>query len=195
MIKRCFDIIFSITGLLILFPLLFCIAVFVKLDSNGSVIFKQIRVGKNNKKFILFKYRTMFTSTKTAPNLTLGNNDTRVTKLGYYLRKYKLDELPQLFNIIKGDMSFVGPRPETPYFVDKYKPEYLEVLNVKPGLTGLASLKYKNEDELLKNTQNPEEYYLNTILPDKIKLNKTYINSQSLALDIKILIKTIFSIF
>ncbi|KJD36044.1 glycosyl transferase [Tamlana sedimentorum] len=195
MIKRCFDIFFSITGLLILFPLLICIAILVKFDSKGSVFFKQTRIGKNNKKFTLFKYRTMFISSKTSSNLTIGNNDARITNLGYYLRKHKLDELPQLFNILKGDMSFVGPRPEIPYFVKKYKPEYLEVLNVKPGLTGLASLKYKNEDELLKNTQNPETVYLNTILPDKIKLNKTYINSQSLALDIKILIKTIFSIF
>ncbi|MCB4808540.1 sugar transferase [Tamlana sp. 62-3] len=195
MVKRCFDVFFSITGLLILFPLFILLAIFIKLDSKGSVFFKQIRVGKNSKNFVLYKYRTMFTNSKTSSNLTLGNDDERITKMGFYLRKLKLDELPQLVNIIKGDMSFVGPRPEIPYFVSKYKPEYLEVLNVKPGLTGLASLKYKNEDELLKNTQNPENVYLNTILPDKIKLNKTYINSQSLALDIKIIIKTIFSIF
>lgn len=192
MIKRCFDIFFSITGLILLFPYLVFIAIIVKLDSKGPIIFKQNRVGKNNIDFVLYKYRTMYVTFKKKSNLTLGNNDSRITKAGYYLRKFKLDELPQLFNILKGDMSFVGPRPELRYFVNKYQPNYFEVLKIKPGLTGLASLKYKDEDELLKTAENPEAFYLNTILPNKIELNKLYIKSKSLTLDIKIIIKTIF---
>ncbi|MCB4797649.1 sugar transferase [Neotamlana laminarinivorans] len=192
MIKRCFDIFFSIAGLILLFPYLVFIAIIVKLDSKGPIIFKQNRVGKNNIDFVLYKYRTMYVTFKKKSNLTLGNNDSRITKAGYYLRKFKLDELPQLFNILKGDMSFVGPRPELRYFVNKYQPNYFEVLKIKPGLTGLASLKYKDEDELLKTAENPEAFYLNTILPNKIELNKLYIKSKSLTLDVKIIIKTIF---
>ncbi|KJD33156.1 glycosyl transferase [Tamlana nanhaiensis] len=193
--KRCFDILFSITGLILLFPILVCVAILVKLDSKGSVIFKQERVGKNNSNFTLYKFRTMRTLQNPSSCLTIGNTDTRITNVGYYLRTFKLDELPQLLNILKGDMSFVGPRPELRYFINKYSGTDLEVLQVKPGLTGLASLKYKNEDELLKAAENPEHYYITTILPDKIRLNKIYIETQSFFLDVKIIFKTIFSIF
>ncbi len=193
-IKRGFDIIFAFILLVLLTPILILIGILIKIDSKGPILFKQLRVGKNNRDFTIFKFRSMFSDSKEQNLLTLGDNDTRITKTGYYLRKYKLDELPQLFNVFIGDMSFVGPRPELRYFVNSYSNNDLVVLKVKPGITGLASLKYRHEAELLKSAKNPQEFYINSILPDKLKINKEYVENRSLWLDFKILLQTVFRV-
>ena len=191
MIKRCFDLFFSLLGLLLLSPFFAIIAIIIKLDSKGPVLFTQTRVGEHNTDFKIYKFRTMYKYSESKGKLTLGNNDSRITKVGYFLRLYKLDEFPQLINILKGDMSFVGPRPELRHYVNFYNNEDLIIFNVKPGITGLASLQYKNEVELLKASKNPEDFYINTIIPDKLKHNKTYINKHNFFFDIKIIISTI----
>lgn len=194
MIKRAFDILFSIIGIVILSPAFFFVAVFIKIDSNGPVFYKQSRVGKNNKDFILYKFRTMNVGSDKEGLLTVGNNDSRITKTGYLLRKYKLDELPQLMNVLKGDMSFVGPRPEVRKYVSLYNEEQKKVLTSRPGITDVASIEYRNENELLEKTSNPEEFYVKEVMPDKLKMNIMYINDRSFFKDIKIILKTIKSI-
>lgn len=194
MIKRSFDFIFSLFGLIVLFPILFLIAIIIKIDSKGPVFFIQGRVGKNNIDFDIFKFRTMHVASQSKGLLTLGNRDSRITKVGYFLRRYKIDEFPQLINILKGDMSFVGPRPELRYYVDFYKKEYVTVLSVRPGITGLASLKYRNEVELLKTAKDPETFFIKTIMPDKLKFNKEYISKQSFLFDLKLILITIIRV-
>ena len=191
MTKRIFDIIFSFAGLIFLAPLFVIITILIAIDSKGGVVYKQIRVGKNNQDFFLFKFRTMFTNASQKGFLTVGNRDSRITRVGYYLRKYKLDELPQLFNVLKGDMSIVGPRPEVRKFVDLYTKEQMQVLFVKPGITDYASIEYVNENELLAQSQNPEKIYIEEIMPAKLKLNQKYIQEQSLFIDLKIIIGTL----
>ncbi|MBU3822273.1 sugar transferase [Flavobacteriaceae bacterium XHP0103] len=195
MIKRSFDVVFSLLGLLILSPILLLISILIKLGSKGPVLFIQKRVGKNNKDFNIYKFRTMYLASEDKGLLTLGNHDTRITKVGYYLRLYKIDEFPQLVNILIGDMSFVGPRPELRHYVSFYKKEDYDVFSVRPGITGLASLKYRNEVELLKSADDPETYFINTIIPDKIKYNKEYIKNQSFWLDIKLIFMTLRQVF
>jgi len=190
--KRLFDIIFSLLGLLILAPLLLLIGISIKIDSKGSVFYKQIRVGKNNKDFKIYKFRTMCTDADKLGLLTIGNNDSRITKLGYYLRKYKIDEWPQLINVLLGNMSFVGPRPEVRKYVNYYNTRQKQVLNYKPGITDLASIAYKNESATLAKQQNSEAYYIKKILPKKIKINLAYIKQRSFLKDIKVIFKTIF---
>lgn len=194
MIKRLFDITFSLLGLILLLPLLLIIAFLLKLESKGPVFYKQVRVGLNSTDFKIFKFRTMFLGSDRKGLLTLGNKDPRVTKVGYFLRKYKLDELPQLINVLIGNMSFVGPRPEVRKYVDLYSNSDLEILSVKPGITDYASIVYRNEAELLKGSNNPEELYINTIMPKKIELNKQYISSKNLIVDLKIIFKTLITI-
>ena len=194
-IKRVFDIVFSLTALIWLAPLLLLISILIKITSHGPVFFIQKRVGLNNGDFNIIKFRTMKQNPSNEGFLTIGNDDSRITKIGLFLRKFKLDELPQLINVLKGDMSMVGPRPELRYFVNLYSKEDLEVLKVKPGITGLASIKYSNEAELLKSAKNPEAFYLNEILPHKLKLNKQYIKEQSFILDLKLILLTIPKIF
>ncbi|MBC3758968.1 sugar transferase [Hyunsoonleella sp. SJ7] len=194
MIKRGFDFTFAFIGLVLLFPILILIALLIKLDSPGPVLFVQGRVGKGNKDFKIYKFRTMRTQSDKKGLLTIGNNDSRVTKVGYFLRRYKIDEFPQLLNIIKGDMSFVGPRPELRHYVNYYKDEDLEIFKVRPGITGLASLKYRNEVELLKKAENPEAYFINTIIPDKLKYNKLYIKNRNFFLDLKLILLTIIRV-
>lgn len=161
----------------------------------GSPIFYlQTRVGKNNKDFKLFKFRTMHLDADKKGLLTVGGRDPRVTKIGYYLRKYKLDELPQLFNVLFGTMSLVGPRPEVRKYVDLYTPEQQKVLSVKPGITDFASLEYINENELLAQSVNPEQTYINDIMPAKLALNAKYIKQQGLFVDFKIIFNTILKI-
>ena len=150
MLKRSFDVVFSILGLITLSPILLVISLLIKLDSKGPVLFMQGRVGKDNVDFDIYKFRTMRVQSDKKGLLTLGNNDARITKIGYFLRRYKIDEFPQLINIIKGDMSFVGPRPELRYYVNFYNENDMSIFKVRPGITGLASLKYRNEVELLK---------------------------------------------
>src|SRR5690606_22244250 len=155
MIKRIFDVVFSLIGLLTLSPFLLIIAILIKIDSKGAVFFIQERVGKNNKNFSIYKFRTMYVASLNQGFLTLGNKDSRITRIGLFLRRYKIDELPQLINILIGDMSFVGPRPELRYFVNFYKEEDYVIFSVRPGITSHASLKYRNEVELLKTAEDP----------------------------------------
>lgn len=193
-LKRCFDIVFSFIGLILLLPILLVISLVIALDSKGSIFFVQKRVGKNNKDFRIVKFRTMFGGSQEKGLLTIGDRDSRVTRVGVFLRKYKLDELPQLFNVLNGTMSLVGPRPELRNFVEAYPTEYIKVLSVKPGITDLASIAFRNEAELLKQQKHPEKYYLSVILPKKLILHKDYINTRSFLTDLKIIFKTFFAI-
>ena len=190
--KRLFDITASFFGIIILSPLLIFIGLWVGLSSKGGVFYKQIRVGKNNKDFKLYKFRSMRVNSDKQGLLTVGSKDSRITKAGYFIRKYKIDELPQLFNVLKGDMSFVGPRPEVRRYVDLYSKEQMKVLSIRPGITDPASIKYRNENDLLSSANNPEEYYIQHIMPDKLKINIDYINTQTFIKDIKIIFQTIF---
>ncbi|MEE0882214.1 MAG: sugar transferase [Bacteroidales bacterium] len=190
--KRLFDITASFFGIIILSPLLIFIGLWVGLSSKGGVFYKQIRVGKNNKDFKLYKFRSMRVNSDKQGLLTVGSKDSRITKAGYFIRKYKIDELPQLFNVLKGDMSFVGPRPEVRRYVDLYSKEQMQVLKVAPGITDPASIKYRNENDLLSSANNPEEYYIQYIMPDKLKINIDYINNRTFFKDIKIIFQTIF---
>ena len=190
--KRLFDITASFFGILILSPLLIFIGLWVGLSSKGGVFYKQIRVGKNNKDFKLYKFRSMRVNSDKQGLLTVGSKDSRITKAGYFIRKYKIDELPQLINVLKGDMSFVGPRPEVRRYVDLYSKEQMKVLSVRPGITDPASIKYRNENDILSSESNPEEYYIQHIMPDKLKINIDYINTRTFIKDIKIIFQTIF---
>lgn len=189
--KRILDIIGSVMGLLILFPLLILIGILIALDSKGPIFFQQSRVGRNMRDFKLLKFRTMYYSTKTGSLLTMGNNDSRITKTGSWLRKYKLDELPQLINVLSGKMSLVGPRPEVRKYVDLYTDKQRFVLSVKPGITDWASVEFFNEGELLANAEDPENYYVQRIIPAKINHNLRYITNHDLSVDLKIIFLTI----
>ncbi|MBB6235781.1 lipopolysaccharide/colanic/teichoic acid biosynthesis glycosyltransferase [Pedobacter sp. AK013] len=189
--KRVFDVVFASIFLILFSPLLILIAILIKLDSKGPIIFKQIRVGRNMKDFHLVKFRTMRVVQSNHSLLTIGNRDTRITRLGYWLRKYKLDELPQLLNVLKGQMSLVGPRPEVRKYVNLYNDEQRYVLSVKPGITDWASVAFCNENELLKHAEDPETYYVERIIPAKIKQNMRYINHNDILTDFKIILLTI----
>ena len=192
--KRLFDIFFSLIGIILLSPILILICLLIILDSKGGIFFKQIRVGKGNKDFKMFKFRTMKTDSEKKGFLTIGNKDNRITKVGYYLRKYKLDELPQLINVLKGDMSIVGPRPEVSKYVDMYNEQQLKVLSVRPGLTDFASIEYINESEILSKSDKPEETYINEIMPAKLNINLNYINKKSFLTDCIIITRTFIKI-
>lgn len=172
--KRLLDILFSAVGIIILSPLMLYIAIRIKMDTPGNIFYKQKRIGKNGKEFYLFKFRTMRADSDKIDLLTYGS-DARITKFGAFIRRYKLDELPQLVNVLLGQMSIVGPRPEVKKYVDLYTPEQRKVLNVKPGITDMASIHFINENELLANQPEPEQYYINTIMPEKIALNQEFI--------------------
>lgn len=195
MLKRLFDIFSSLIGLILLFPLLFCIAVIVFLQSKGPAFYKQTRVGQNNKDFTLLKFRTMNMKAYQKGLLTIGARDPRITAVGYYLRKYKLDELPQLFNVLFGSMSLVGPRPEVRKYVNLYDAEQKKVLSVKPGITDYASLEYFDENELLAKSTDPEQTYIREVMPAKLELNKKYIQEANLKTDLRIIFRTISRIF
>ncbi len=194
MFKRLFDIICSAIGIVILSPLFVILWIAVKLESKGPALFLQTRVGKNNHDFKLYKFRTMYLDSESRGQLTVGMRDPRITKVGYTLRKYKLDELPQLFNVLLGDMSLVGPRPEVRKYVNYYTEEQLKVLSVRPGITDIASIQFINENELLAAAENPEQYYIEHIMPQKLALNLKYINSNLLLKDVGLILKTIFKI-
>ena len=190
-VKRIFDFICSTLGLIVLSPVLLAIAIKIKTGSDGPVFFRQIRVGEKNEEFEILKFRTMVVDAeKLGRQITVGN-DNRITKIGAFLRKYKLDELPQLINVFKGDMSLVGPRPEVPRYVNLYNEEQRKVLEVKPGRTDLASIRYRDENDLLGEAENPDDFYINTIMPDKLALNLEYINNNNIFVDIYIILKTI----
>lgn len=195
MTKRLFDIFFSLFGILILFPFFLIISLLIVIDSKGGVFYLQNRVGRCGKDFKLFKFRTMQSNSDKKGLLTVGSKDSRITKIGYYLRKYKIDELPQLINVLNGTMSFVGPRPEVRKYVDLYNEDQLQILNVQPGITDFASLEYFHENDLLAKSDNPEKTYIEEVMPAKIALNKKYIANPSLGTDISIILKTIKKIF
>lgn len=194
-IKRIFDLIFSVVGIIILVPLLLLIALWIKLDSKGPIIFVQKRVGRYNKDFQIYKFRTMKTNSSNRSLLILGIKDVRITKAGHFLRKHKLDELPQLFNVINNSMSLVGPRPEVREYVNYYSSDQLNVLDVKPGITDVASLAFYNEGEILGEKLNSEEHYIQEIMPQKIQLSLAYIQDRTLLRDGHIIFKTVLRIF
>ena len=191
--KRLFDFLASLFGLIILSPLFIIIGLFIALESRGGVFYKQTRVGKNNKDFKVYKFRSMVIDAENKGLLSIGKNgrDPRVTKTGYIIRKYKLDELPQLINVLKGEMSLVGPRPEVRKYVDLYTQEQKQVLSVKPGITDIASIEFRNENDLLAQNPDPESYYIKDIMPQKISLSLEYIRSRSFTKDIRLIIRTI----
>ena len=197
--KRIFDIIFSILILLILFIPIIIISIAIKLDSNGSVFYRQVRVTQYGKRFRIFKFRTMVTNADKIGTLVTVKSDVRITKVGKFLRKYRLDEFPQIFNILIGDMSFVGTRPEVTKYVEKYSDYMYATLLLPAGLTSYSSINYKDEDEIisehLKDNENIDDIYVNYILPDKMKYNIEYIEKFSFLYDIKIMFKTFLSVF
>ena len=190
MVKRAFDILASAVGLILLSPLFLVIALWIKCDSRGPVFYRQTRVGRGNVDFRLFKFRSMFVDSDKKGLLTVGGHDSRVTKSGYFIRKFKIDELPQLINVLIGDMSFVGPRPEVRRYVNLYTKEQLHVLDVRPGITDSASVKYRNENDLLAKAENPEEYYVKVIMQDKLAINLDYVANHSLLSDISLIFST-----
>ncbi|MEJ6471773.1 sugar transferase [Fusobacterium nucleatum] len=190
MLKRIFDITLSLFGLIILLPFMLIIAILIKIDSKGPVFFKQIRVTKNGKEFKIFKYRTMRVGSDKYSQITVGK-DGRITKIGSFLRKYKLDEIPQLINVLIGDMSLVGPRPEVPKYVALYTDEQKEILKVRAGITDYASIEFSDENDLLASEEEPEKAYIEKIMPKKIELNKKYLSEVSILTDIKIILLTI----
>jgi len=192
--KRVFDVVFSLGGMLFLSPLFIVVVILLKLDSRGSIFYKQIRVGLNQKNFELIKFRTMYTDSDRAGLLTIGDHDSRITRVGCWLRKYKIDELPQLINILKGEMSFVGPRPEVLKYVALYDASQIKVLSVKPGITDWASIQYIDENQLLATVEDPESFYINTIIPSKITQNLKYIDHHNIWVDLKIISYTLKSI-
>lgn len=192
-LKRLFDIVASFCGIVILFPLIVIVSILIKLTSKGPVLFKQVRVTKNGRLFKIYKFRTMRENSEGNKQITVGN-DSRITGIGHVLRKTKLDELPQLFNVLKGEMSLVGPRPEVPKYVELYTKEQREILKVSAGITDYASIYFSNESELLGEAENPEEFYIKKIMPYKIELNKKYIKEIGIVTDIKLIILTILKI-
>lgn len=192
---RFFDIVFSFIGLVLLSPLFVIIWLIIVLTSKGGGFYKQIRVGKNGCDFRLYKFRSMRKDADKGRLITVGGKDPRITPIGYFIRRFKIDELPQLFNVLKGDMSLVGPRPEVRKYVDLYTEEQKKVLSVRPGITDYASIEYVDENVLLGNADNPDDVYINQIMPDKIRLNMKYIDNQSVKEYYKIIFLTVFKIF
>ncbi|MEZ5083157.1 MAG: sugar transferase [Bacteroidales bacterium] len=191
MAKRLFDIVFSLLALPILIPFLILISIAVFIGSGSPVFYFQNRVGRNNREFGLIKFRTMVAGSDKKGLITVGKRDNRITQVGHFLRKYKLDELPQFINVLLGDMSVVGPRPEVKKYVSLYTEEQLKVLSVRPGLTDPASLEFVNESEILTKYTDPEKAYIEEIMPKKLEMNLDYIENRSLMGDIKIILKTL----
>lgn len=191
---RFFDFVLSLVGLVILAPIFIVLAVWIKIDSMGPVFYKQIRVGQNGKDFGLFKFRSMVVDADKKGLITVGGRDPRITRSGYFIRKYKLDELPQLINVLLGDMSLVGPRPEVRKYVELYTDEQQKVLSVKPGITDYASIEYMDENEILGKSTDPEKTYIEEIMPEKIKYNMKYIKNRSLIEYFKIIFLTVLKI-
>jgi lipopolysaccharide/colanic/teichoic acid biosynthesis glycosyltransferase len=191
MIKRIFDFSSSLLGLVILFPLIILISFAIKIGSSGPILFSQKRVGMDGKLFTLIKFRSMMIN-QESNNTATAKGDNRITTIGVFLRRYKLDELPELWNVLKGEMSLVGPRPDVPGYADNLKEEDRRILELRPGITGTASLKYSNEEEMLAEQDDPQKYNDEVIFPDKVKINLEYYENQTLWLDIKIIFATIF---
>lgn len=192
--KRLFDIAASGLGLIIFSPIFLIIAIWIKLDSKGPVFYRQVRVGRYNKDFRIFKFRSMRVGADKGSLVTIGGHDPRVTRSGYFIRKFKLDELPQLINVFIGDMSLVGPRPEVRHYVDYWTQEQMHVLDVRPGITDPASIKYRNENELMENAKDPEKYYIEVIMQAKIKLYLEYVENHTFLNDLVLIFKTLWVI-
>ena len=188
--KRLFDIVASGIGLIVLSPLFLILALWIKLDSKGPVFYRQVRVGYKNKEFRIFKFRSMRVGADKGSLVTIGGHDPRITRSGYFIRKSKLDELPQLINVFIGDMSLVGPRPEVRHYVDYWTPEQMHVLDVRPGITDPASIKFRNENELMETAEDPERYYIEVIMQEKIKLYLEYVQKHSFWYDLGLIFKT-----
>ena len=188
--KRLFDVVASGLGLLTLAPVLLVVAIWIKLDSKGPVFYRQVRVGYKNRDFRIFKFRSMRMGADKGSLVTIGGRDPRITRSGYFIRKYKLDELPQLINVFVGDMSLVGPRPEVRHYVDYWTPEQMHVSDVRPGITDPASIKFRNENELMGQAEDPEDYYINVIMQEKIKLYLEYVEKAGFWYDITLIFKT-----
>ena len=191
---RFFDFVLSLVGLVVLAPIFIVLAVWIKIDSVGPVFYKQIRVGQNGRDFGLFKFRSMVVDADKKGLITVGGRDPRITRSGYFIRKYKLDELPQLINVLVGDMSLVGPRPEVRKYVELYDDDQNKVLSVKPGITDYASIEYMDENEILGKSTDPEKTYIEEIMPEKIKYNMKYIKNGSLIEYFKIIFLTVLKI-
>ena len=192
--KRIFDLIMSGLGLIVLSPLFLILAVWIRLDSPGPVFYRQVRVGRYNKDFRIFKFRSMRVGADKGSLITIGGRDPRITRSGYFIRKFKLDELPQLINVFIGDMSLVGPRPEVRHYVDYWTPEQMQVLDVRPGITDPASIKFRNENELMEQAEDPERYYIDVIMQEKIRLYLEYVRNHSFWGDIGLIFKTFWII-
>jgi len=195
MIKRIFDIVFSLLGLVVLSPFFVVLTILIKAESKGNIFYLQTRVGKNNKDFKIFKFRSMYQDADKNGLLTIGEKDSRVTRVGYYIRKYKLDEFAQLINVLKGEMSIVGPRPEVRKYVEMYNADQKRILLVKPGITDYASIEFSNENEILEQSQDPEKKYIEEIMPYKLNLGMKYINHNNALIDFKIIFLTLKKIF
>lgn len=193
--KRIFDVAVSAFALAALSPLLLIVALLIKLTSKGPILFEQERIGKDFRPFQIYKFRTMVRDAPRLGGQLTAGHDPRITRVGQMLRKTKLDELPQLFNVLKGDMSLVGPRPEVGRYVEMFPQDYQEILKARPGITDLASLKYRHESEILGKAADPEEEYVKVILPAKIQLNKEYIQRSSFLLDLGLISKTLMAMF
>ena len=192
--KRLFDIVASGLALIVLSPLFLVLAIWIKLDSKGPVFYRQVRVGWKNKDFRIFKFRSMRVGADKGSLVTIGGHDPRVTRSGYFIRKFKFDELPQLINVVLGDMSLVGPRPEVRHYVDYWTPEQMHVLDVRPGITDPASIKFRNENELMEKAEDPEKYYIEVIMQEKIRLYLEYVEKHSFLYDIGLILKTVWVI-
>lgn len=192
--KRLFDFFFSAAGLAILSPVFAAITIWIKLDSQGPVFYRGVRVGRHGREFRMFKFRSMVENAAAVGGTSTPQDDPRITSSGRLLRKYKLDELPQLINVFRGEMSLVGPRPQVPWAVQLYTAEEKQVLEVRPGVTDYASLRFRNEGEILKGSSDPDKDYMEKIHPEKMRLSLEYVKNQSLGLDCKILLKTIAAI-
>ena len=192
--KRLFDVVASGVGLLLLSPLFLLVAIWIKLDSPGPVFYRQVRVGRYNRDFRIFKFRSMRVGADKGSLVTIGGRDPRVTRSGYFIRKFKIDELPQLINVFIGDMSLVGPRPEVRHYVNYWTKEQLHVLDVRPGITDPASIKFRNENELLEKAEDPEKYYIEVIMQEKLRLYLEYVENHSFWYDIKLIFQTFAAI-
>jgi len=191
---RFLDLFFSLLGLILLSPFFLLISLFIKIGSSGAVLYKQSRIGLKGAEFIVYKFRTMRLNSDKLSLITVGGRDPRVTPIGYYLRKYKLDELPQLINVLIGNMSLVGPRPEVKKFVDLYSPEQRKVLSIKPGITDWASINYRDENEILGKSEYPEQDYIEKVMPDKLRYNLIYIENYGSIEYFKIIFSTLWHI-
>lgn len=195
-LRRLFDVVLAFFGLVILSPFLCLVAIWIKLDSKGPVFYKQIRIGKGEKEFRLFKFRSMRTDADSSRQITVGFNDSRITRAGYYLRKFKIDELPQLFNVLKGDMSIVGPRPEVKKYVNLYTLKQKMILfSIRPGITDFATIEYSNENDLLSKASDPEAFYISDVMPAKMKMNLIFIENPTFTNYIRIILRTLIKIF